>query len=111
MIDLNTQDGLPGCVLHTGSCADRDEAVFRSIIVFAMSVTIAKKVRSEATANAPTALYSLYRISTCSGIVLVSPRIWPETPETAPNSPIARALQRITPYSSAHFTFGSVTRR
>ena len=59
MIDLDTHDGLPGCVLHTGSCADRDEAVFRSIMVFAMSVTMANKVRSEATAKAPTALYSL----------------------------------------------------
>src|SRR6267378_214919 len=111
MIDLDTHDGLPGCVLHAGSCADRDEAVFRSIIVFAMSVTMANKVRSEATANAPTALYSLYRISTCSGIVLVSPRIWPETTETAPNSPIARALQRIAPYSSPPLMFGSVTRK
>ena len=31
------------------------------------------------------------------GMVLVSPRIWPETTETAPNSPIARALQVTTP--------------
>ena len=33
----------------------------------------------------------------CSGMVLVSPRMWPETTDTAPNSPIARALHRITP--------------
>ena len=59
VIDLDTHDGLPGWALNTGSCADRDEAVFRSIIVFAMSVTMANKVRSEATAKAPTALYSL----------------------------------------------------
>jgi len=59
MVDLNTQDGLPGCVLQTGSCADSEEAVFRSITVFTIRVTMAKKVRSEATANAPTALYSL----------------------------------------------------
>ncbi len=47
----------------------------------------------------------------CSGIVLVCPRMWPDTTLTAPNSPIARALHRITPYSSAHLTFGSVTLR
>ena len=47
----------------------------------------------------------------CSGSVLVCPRTWPETTLTAPNSPIARALQRITPYSSAHLTLGSVTRQ
>ncbi len=44
-------------------------------------------------------------------MVLVRPRIWPETTETAPNSPIARALQMITPYSSPHLIFGSVTRK
>src|SRR5512145_1962343 len=92
VIDLDAHAGFPGCVLHTGSCVDCDGAVFRSIIVFTTSVTRANRVRSEATANAPTALYSLYRISTCNGIVLVSPRIWPDTTETAPNSPIARAL-------------------
>ena len=47
----------------------------------------------------------------CSGSVLVCPRMWPETTLTAPNSPIARALHRITPYSSAHLMLGSVTRR
>ena len=31
------------------------------------------------------------------GIVFVEPRIWPETTDTAPNSPIARAVQRMTP--------------
>ena len=35
----------------------------------------------------------------------------PETTDTAPNSPMARAVHRITPLSSAHFTFGSVTRQ
>ena len=44
-------------------------------------------------------------------MVLVWPRMWPETTDTAPNSPIARALQRITPYSSPHLMFGSVTRQ
>src|SRR6185295_5516050 len=110
VIDLNTHDGLPGWAFHAGSWVDRDGADFRSMTVFTMSVTIANNVRSEATANAPTALYSLYRISTCNGIVLVSPRIWPDTTETAPNSPIARALQSITPYSKLHLIFGRVTR-
>ena len=41
----------------------------------------------------------------------VSPRMRPDTTETAPNSPIARAVQRITPLTSAHLTLGSVTRR
>ena len=36
--------------------------------------------------------------------------MWPDTTDTAPNSPIARALQRITPYSRPHFTLGSVMR-
>src|SRR5574343_1288298 len=35
--------------------------------------------------------------------------MWPDTTDTAPNSPIARALLRITPYSSAQRTLGSVT--
>ena len=35
----------------------------------------------------------------------------PETTDTAPNSPIARAVHRMTPLMSAHLTFGSVTRR
>ncbi len=29
----------------------------------------------------------------CRGMVLVSPRMWPETTDTAPNSPMARALR------------------
>ena len=44
-------------------------------------------------------------------MVLVSPRTCPETTLTAPNSPIARALQRMTPYSNAHLMSGRVTRR
>ena len=47
----------------------------------------------------------------CSGIVLVSPRMWPETTETAPNSPMARALHSIMPYTRPQRTFGSVTRK
>ena len=30
-------------------------------------------------------------------MVFVSPRMWPLTTETAPNSPMARALHRMTP--------------
>src|SRR5262249_23610884 len=74
----------------------------------AASVSSANRASRLATANAATKLYSLYRISTCSGIVLVLPRMCPDTTETAPNSPIARALHSTTPYSSAHFTLGSV---
>src|ERR1700704_1782888 len=44
-------------------------------------------------------------------MVLVSPRMCPETTDTAPNSPIARALQSSTPYSTPHLIFGKVTRK
>src|SRR3954451_1196103 len=44
-------------------------------------------------------------------MVLVSPRIWPDTTDTAPNSPIARALHSSTPYSTPHLMFGRVTRK
>ena len=44
-------------------------------------------------------------------MVLVSPRMWPDTTDTAPNSPIARALHRITPYSRPQLMLGSVTRQ
>jgi hypothetical protein len=37
-------------------------------------------------------------------MVLVSPLMWPDTTETAPNSPIALALHKRTPESRAHFT-------
>src|SRR4249919_93001 len=47
----------------------------------------------------------------CSGSVLVSPRIWPDTTDTAPNSPIARALHSRTPYNSPHLMLGRVMRR
>src|SRR5690606_25609364 len=72
------------------------------------NVTKARKANRDATANAAAKLYSLYKISTCSGMVLVKPRIWPDTTDTAPNSPMARALHRITPYSSPHLMLGSV---
>ena len=68
-----------------------------SITDLMTSVTRASRAKSEATAKAATDWYSLYRISTCRGIVLVWPRMWPDTTDTAPNSPMARALHRITP--------------
>src|SRR5579862_7524566 len=37
--------------------------------------------------------------------------MWPETTETAPNSPIARALQSTMPYTRPQRTLGSVTRK
>src|SRR4051794_40251884 len=44
-------------------------------------------------------------------MVLVSPRMCPDTTDTAPNSPIARALHNSTPYSTPHLMLGSVTRK
>src|ERR1700709_1046069 len=44
-------------------------------------------------------------------MVLVSPRMCPETTETAPNSPMARALQSSTPYNTPHLILGNVTRK
>src|SRR5690606_7903866 len=47
----------------------------------------------------------------CSGRVLVRPRMWPDTADTAPNSPIARAPHSSTPYSRPHLMLGRVTRK
>src|SRR6202048_2951308 len=44
-------------------------------------------------------------------MVLVSPRMWPDTTDTAPNSPMARALQSSTPYNRPHLMLGRVTRK
>src|ERR1700709_2914117 len=44
-------------------------------------------------------------------MVLVSPRMCPDTTDTAPNSPIARALHSSTPYSAPHLILGKVTRK
>src|ERR1700730_4348692 len=44
-------------------------------------------------------------------MVLVRPRIWPDTTETAPNSPMARALQRMTPYRRPQRALGRVIRQ
>src|SRR6218665_2488260 len=82
-----------------------------SAMVLMTSVTSASKASSDAAANAATDWYSLYRISTCSGRVLVCPRIWPDTTDTAPNSPMARALHKITPYSRPQRMLGRLTRQ
>src|SRR5262249_26727574 len=85
--------------------------VFHSSVVFTSRVTSASKASTEATAKAPGMLYSWNSFSTRSGIVSVLPAMCPETTYTAPNSPMARALHRITPYSRPHLMLGSVTSR
>src|SRR3569623_938191 len=89
--------------------ARRSRRVCHSIIVFKNRVPRASSASSEAPAKAATKMYSLKSTSTCSGMVVGRPRMWPDTTDTAPNSPMARALHRITPYSSPHFTLGRVT--
>src|SRR5262249_27454606 len=79
------------------SASARSRRVFHSSAVFTKSVTSASMASTDATANAPGRLYSWKSFSTRSGMVSVFPAMWPETTYTAPNSPIARALQRITP--------------
>ena len=66
-------------------------------MVFTSKVTSASIASTDATAKAPGMLYSWNSFSIRSGMVSVCPAMWPETTYTAPNSPIARALQRITP--------------
>src|SRR5690554_2034656 len=73
------------------------------------NITRAISNSNVATLNAATWLYSLYKISTCRGRVLVKPRIWPDTTDTAPNSPSARAVQSTTPYSRPQRILGRVT--
>ena len=68
-----------------------------STIFLRIKIIIARKTNIEATAKAAVKLYSLYKISICSGKVFVLPRMWPLTTLTAPNSPSARAEQRIIP--------------
>ena len=60
-------------------------------------VTTASNARVEAAAKAPVTLKSLNSSSICSGSVLVWPRIAPETTDTAPNSPMTRALHNTAP--------------
>lgn len=62
-----------------------------------------------AAANAASLLYSLYALSTNNVSVCVLPMILPDMTDTAPNSPMARALVRITPYRSPHRMLGRVT--
>ena len=65
--------------------------------VFTTSVIRASIASSEATANGADELIFVVENLDCSGMVLVSPRMWPDTTDTAPNSPIARALHSSTP--------------
>src|SRR5678815_2998682 len=76
---------------------DHGASTRRAITRRATRLASASTTSSEATAKAAWYSYSLYRISTCSGSVLVRPRMWPDTTETAPNSPIARAVHSTTP--------------
>jgi hypothetical protein len=69
-LDLDTH-GAPLLRARAGS----PSRSFHSMNALATSVTKARPASSDATANAATKLYSLYRISTCSGIVFVCPRI------------------------------------
>src|SRR5215470_2353908 len=71
--------------------------VRHSSVVLTSRVTSASSASTDATANAPGMLYSWKSFSTRSGIVSVLPAMCPETTYTAPNSPIARALQRMIP--------------
>src|SRR5258706_6043245 len=77
--------------------------------VLITNVSKASNASKLATANAAGPLYSLYNFSTRKGMVSVRPVMWPETTETAPNSPIARALHRMMPYSRPHLAEGRVT--
>ena len=47
----------------------------------------------------------------CKGMVSVTPGMWPDTTETAPNSPMARAVHSSTPASRAQAISGKVTRK
>src|SRR5690606_21878004 len=79
--------------------------------VLSARVSRPSRARTVARLKAATEKYSLYIISMVIGMVAVWPRILPETTATAPNSPMARALHKSTPYSSAHLIFGRVTVR
>mmetsp|Transcript_32048 Transcript_32048/g.81457 ORF Transcript_32048/g.81457 Transcript_32048/m.81457 type:complete len:305 (+) Transcript_32048:532-1446(+) len=73
------------------------------------SVSSASDDSSTAAANAASVLYSLYADSTNRVSVCVLPRMLPLMTDTAPNSPMARALVRMVPYSRPHLMLGSVT--
>src|ERR1017187_10220278 len=111
LADVSELDTHAATLIARSSCSCFTGTTRRSRKRLAMSVAIASIVSSDETANAAPNWQSLYRISTYSGIVFVCPRICPETTETAPNSPIARALHNTSPYSSPHLTLGIVTRK
>src|SRR3989442_9958575 len=97
--------------VRSRAASARSRRVFHSSAVFTNSVTSASMASTDDSAKAPGRLYSWKSFSTRRGMVSVFPAMWPETTYTAPNSPIARALQRITPYRSPHLMLGSVTSR
>ena len=66
-------------------------ATCHSTTDFTTSVTRARRANSEATAK-EAAKSCLESVSTYSGMVSVRPPTWPETTDTAPNSPIARGV-------------------
>src|SRR5258708_35864205 len=68
-------------------------------------------VSNDATANELDVEKPSLRLLTRIGIVSVFPTMRPETTYTAPNSPMARALQRMTPYNRPHLMLGTVTRQ
>jgi hypothetical protein len=61
------------------------------------SVTRASRASSEATAKAANEIIFVVEDLDLQRHGVRQPRIWPETTETAPNSPMARALQSRTP--------------
>src|SRR5262249_7121180 len=109
VLDRDAHASPPVVSMRAFSASSR--RVFHSSVVFTSSVTSASSASTEATAKAPGMLYSWNSFSTRSGIVSVLPAMCPETTYTAPNSPMARALHRITPYSRPHLMLGSVTSR
>src|SRR5258708_51715 len=73
-------------------------ACFHSRKVLISSVNNASTASKLATAKASAVVFSpFHSFSTYRGIVVVRPEILLDTTETAPNSPIARALHRMTP--------------
>src|SRR5437870_2904517 len=108
-VDGDAHASPPGVCSRAASA--RSRRVFHSSAVFTNSVTSASMDSTDDSAKAPGRLYSWKSFSTRRGMVSVFPAMWPETTYTAPNSPIARALQRITPYRSPHLMLGSVISR
>ena len=71
-------------------------AAFHSIAALAIRVKTASSASTEATVKAAWLLYSFQSFSMRNGMVSFT-STWPDTTDTAPNSPKARAVHRITP--------------